>query len=535
MTNNTKHMGYLLKTNLKQNRLKSLVWLVVLVGLFAGAASKFNMLFGTESDIAAIVTTLKTPAMVSLLGEFTANTPYHTADVFASEMMIFMGIFMIFMNYGITVANTRAQEESGLTEMVRSRQVGRSASFVATFLEIFCLNVITGALYVVSLIAAQLNGATLAGDLLTGAILAAVGLFFGMASLLFAQLANSARTASFLGYIFFGICYIVRMVTDVTNPQLSWISPLGWLTKARIYSTNNWLPVVLLLAGTVVLFGATLTITKTRDIGAGLINIGDGKSKASRFLQSPLSLILKVERNSIIVWVVLLFILGGTYGSIFGTIGDIIGANPTYRKLLNVTQVNEANLQLLLSYINMISVFFVAVAAVSGLMIVFRLNGDEKKGYLEIVHSKMVSRLKLALSYYVVALGTAILGVVASVAATFIVGNTGIKDPIPMTYCWQTLGATIPAVVFFVSIAFFVVCVSPRFTGVVYGYLGISVVFRMFSTLLDLPKGLNNISPFGWLGEVPAESANSVAVVVLLVAFVVLSVLGLIGYQKRDL
>lgn len=62
--------SYLLKANLKQNRIKHVIWLVLLVGLFAAAAMEFHVLFGTQEDINAIVETLKTPAMVSLLVNF---------------------------------------------------------------------------------------------------------------------------------------------------------------------------------------------------------------------------------------------------------------------------------------------------------------------------------------------------------------------------------------------------------------------------------------------------------------------------------
>lgn len=46
MHNGVKTMT-LLRANMKQNRFKHLIWLVILVGLFASAALKFNVLFGT--------------------------------------------------------------------------------------------------------------------------------------------------------------------------------------------------------------------------------------------------------------------------------------------------------------------------------------------------------------------------------------------------------------------------------------------------------------------------------------------------------
>ena len=83
-------------------------------------------------------------------------------------------------------------------------------------------------------------------------------------------------------------------------------------------------------------------------------------------MSSPLGLVLTIERNSIIGWIFGGVILGAAYGSIFSTIGDIIGSNPTYRKILGVTQIHAANRELILNFLNMLSLFFVAIAAISG-------------------------------------------------------------------------------------------------------------------------------------------------------------------------
>ena len=81
----------MLKANLKQNRIKHLIWIVILVGLFASASTKFNVLFGTQKDIDAIVETLKTPAMVSLFGEFSAIEAVYDSECFCFLKCWFYG------------------------------------------------------------------------------------------------------------------------------------------------------------------------------------------------------------------------------------------------------------------------------------------------------------------------------------------------------------------------------------------------------------------------------------------------------------
>ncbi len=534
MSNGAK-TGYLLKANLKQNRFKHLIWIAILVGLFAAAATKFNVLFGTQTDIDAIVETLKTPAMVSLFGEFSAVKPYTTANVFASEMLVFMGMFMVFMNISLAIANTRAEEDSGLLEMIRSRTVGRLAPIYATVIEILLLNGLMGILYVASLVAADLKGATLQGDLLMGASIASIGIMFGFISLLMAQLANNARSANFMSYGLYGLFYIIRMMTDVTNPKWTWLSPVGWIQKTAIYTDDNWLPVVLTLALGVVCLVVAINIAATRDIGSGILASREGKASAGKTLSSPLGLVLTVERNSMIGWILGSLILGAAYGSIFNTIGDIIGTNPTYRKILGVTQINAANQELILNYLNMLGMFFVAIAAISGIVIIFRLKSDDQKGYLEILHAKSITKTRLAMSYIGVGTLVSLVVFTAMLAGTFFIGNATLEQPLALKYFWETLLGFLPATLFFVAIGSFLTGALPKLTSVLWLYLAASVLIKMFGPLLNLSEQTANISPLGWVGKVPTEAVNQPVIVCLLAAFLILTLLGLVGYNKRDL
>lgn len=120
--------GFLTRFNLHRDWLVILIWALILGGLMAAVAFKFNDLYGSRSSIAAIVTTLKMPAMVSMFGTFVARAPYTTADIFASEMMVFMALFMAVMNIYFAVRNTRGEESNGMLELIRSHAVGKQRS-----------------------------------------------------------------------------------------------------------------------------------------------------------------------------------------------------------------------------------------------------------------------------------------------------------------------------------------------------------------------------------------------------------------------
>ncbi|MFQ7233348.1 MAG: hypothetical protein ACLRPU_00630, partial [Enterococcus hulanensis] len=278
-----------------------------------------------------------------------------------------------------------------------------------------------------------------------------------------------------------------------------------------------------------------INIAATRDIGSGILAARNGKGQAGKLLSSPLGLVLSIERNSIIGWIFGGIILGAAYGSIFSTIGDIIGSNPTYRKILGVTQINAANRELILNYLNMLALFFVAIAAISGILIIFRLKSDEKKGYLEILHSKSISKTRLALSYFGVGTIVSMLVFAGTLAGAFFIGNSMLDDPIATKYFWQTMVGFLPATLFFVGIGTFFTGAFPKLTNVLWIYLAASVLVKMFGPLLNLSDDVANISPLGWVGKVPTESVDNTVMIVLVSAFLVLTLLGIVGYNKRDL
>lgn len=531
---NASHTFYLLKANIRQNLFRHLIWLILLVGIFATMAGQLNNLFGTEAEITAIMTTLKTPAMVSLFGEVTATKPYTTADVFAAEMLVFMGMFVIFMNISLAVRNTRSQEDSGLLEMIRSRKVGRVAPIYATLIEMLILNSLMGGLFILSLLAAKMNGATMAGDVLMGVSFAAVGILFGSLTILFAQLTSSSRGAYFLSYGFFGFFYLVRMLTDMTNPKYTWLSPVGWVQKTEIYTTNNWLPIFVIGLSSCFFLITGIKIASRRDIGSGIFTLRPGRSQASRLLNSPLHLLLKIERNSIFGWLLGGFILGAAYGSVFNSIGDIIGTNPTYKKILGVSAINDANRDLLLNYLNMLVLFFVAIAAISGMIVIFRLNSDEKKGYLEILHSKAISKTKLASSYFLVGIGLSICVFIFSLSGAFFIGNATVSEPLAIKYFWQVLVGYLPTVLFFSGVGIFFSGVAPKLSLIAWLYLLAGLLVKMFGPLLNLSEKVENFSPLGWMGKIPVEEINYPLIVALLAGFLGMIAISLMAYNKRD-
>src|SRR5699024_12687797 len=62
--------------------------------------------------------------------------------LYAHEMLLFCALFAMIITVLHVVGHTRKEEDLGLTELVRSFQVGRQANSLATIIERIFINVI---------------------------------------------------------------------------------------------------------------------------------------------------------------------------------------------------------------------------------------------------------------------------------------------------------------------------------------------------------------------------------------------------------
>jgi ABC-2 type transport system permease protein len=144
------------------------------------------------------------------------------------------------------IRHTRAEEETGRTELIDSTAVGRNASLTAALLLAFGASVATGLVGAAGLLTTDVPRA---GSLAFGLALACSGLVFSALAAAAAQLATSARTARGIAFAALGTFFALRAIGDATDGTLSWFSPLGWSLQVRPYAGERWWVLLLHLAG----------------------------------------------------------------------------------------------------------------------------------------------------------------------------------------------------------------------------------------------------------------------------------------------
>lgn len=525
---------FLTRFSFKRDWLRLSVWTLVLISLFVGVAAKFTGLYGSKAAVDQIIKTLKTPAMVSLFGKM-PNGPYTTADVFASEMTVFMAIIAAIMNFYFVIHNTRGEEEDGILEMIQAHSVGRLSNLSAALLEVFILNLTIGLIYSLGLEFANLTGTNTNGNFLLGLGLGAAGFMFASIAAVIAQLTDNSRSATILSYLVFGIMYIARMITDVSHPKYTWFVPMGWVEKFSTYKENNWLPVWLMLGLSVVMILLAFYLNSHRDVGSGLIATRAGRSRASAFLRGPISLTWRLNRVSILVWFFGIMILGATYGSVFNTIGDILKTNPMMKQLLDAKAINAANVLIIKEFIALLVIVFAVLALIPGISLLNYLKTGEAKGYLEIIHATPTSRTKLFFSTLCVATLTSVAVFFGGLYGLYAGGNAVMTHHLDFSIFLRGFYGYLSPLLIMIGISAFLVGWLPKLTALNYGYLILAFFIQYFGKLLKLPDWSDKISPFGFIAKVPVKNFDvatfwwQIAIAVILIA------VGYIGYRKRDL
>lgn len=530
--------GQLVRLNLRRDRFRILMWILILAALMASVAWKFEGIYGTPTEINAIKGTLASPGIVAMFGAFSFSGKVTTAEIFANEMLLFMGLIQVVMNLALSVHATRAEEDLGITELVRAHAVGTLAPLSAAAIELVLVNGLLGLLYGAGLTAANMPGATTQGNWLIGIGLAATGLLFGMLGLLTAQVADHSSSATGLAYTLFGLSYLARMVTDVQHPKLTWWSPLGWVEKLAPYNDPTWQPVWLSLGLAFILLAIAFWANSHRDLGAGAITTRPGHKQASVFLRGPISLIWRRQRNVLIGWLVGIIIFGAAYGTVFNTIGDILKTNPTMQQVFGATMVHEANHSILVSFTALLAVVMAAVSVIPGMQLILKLHADETRGWLEALYARPLSRTRLLFSYVGTAFVTSTLAYMGGLAGIVVMGDanlTHIKDGISASEFWQAVAAQLPEIWVFLALSVLLVGCWPRLKSLSWAYLALGFVSVYMGSLLKLPGWVKNLTPAGWMPRVPIHDVNWTTFSWMIGLALALVLIGWFGYRRRDL
>jgi ABC-2 type transport system permease protein len=426
------------------------------------------------------------------------------------------------------VRHTRAQEEEGRVELLRSAVVGRYATAVAAMAVAATASLVLG----LGLALATWGASVPAADaLLYGASVAALGVFFAAAALCAAQVFTHPRAASGVTLAVFGVAYVVRGAGDVQENGLVWLSPIGWSQATHPLGDARWWPLLVPLVLSAGLVALAVGLTAHRDLGAGLVSERPGSPAASRWLAGPVGLAWRTQRAYLAGWLVGMFVLGATYGSLTQGVQDLAEGNPTLEEFFKAAGAGSIVDSFLGTMLLILALLAGAYAASSAA----RLTSEETAGRLEVLLATGLSRTRWMLgTLAVTALGSVAvllaggLGMSTSYAvATSDAGQVVRLAALQLVYA--------PAVLLLAALAALVNGWAPGWTKVVWLVLAVWFVLGYLGPLLHPPELLVRLSPFTHTPQVPAEPLALAAPAVIAALGVLATAVGLVGFRRRDM
>lgn len=520
--------GTLVRFALRRDRLRLPLWIVTGAAMVALQSVSSQALYDSAADLAAYRASVgSNAATIALAGppvglDTVAGAVAFEISAFAILIAALMGMFTV-------GRHTRADEETGRTELIRSARVGRHAPLLAA---VVVASLACVALALLTGVWATATGLPAGGSFLLGASIGAAGLVFTGITAVVAQATGTARATYGVVGILFGVFFVVRAVGDINGSWLSWASPIGWAQAVHPFSDDRWAPLLLCVGAAAALFVLAVRLLDHRDLGSGMLADRPGRVHAGRALVSPLGLAVRLQRGTLIGWTVSLALLGLVYGGLAESVETLLADNEEAQAFF--PDISSAGLvEGYLATTFSINALLAAAYAVSS---VLRARAEEAAGRAEPVLATATSRAAWLGSHVAVALLGSALLLVAAGLTTGLVRVAATGDGGEFGRLFGAALAYVPAVWVVAGVVVALFGLLPRAAvGLGWGMVAYVLVVTMFAEALDWPGWVDVLSPIAWTPTAPIESWTLASAAALAVVALALMVTGFGGFRRRDL
>jgi ABC-2 type transport system permease protein len=546
MRGNFDNTGRLIRFMLRRERLIAAVWIIILVLFSVGLAPGMDSMFPDEEARLQIASIYDNPIMTAMMGPAYGLDNYTPGAMYGGMMLLWVLIAVAVMNVFIVARHTRADEERWRAEVIRSLPVGRLANINAAMITALIINAVLAVLVGLGLAATQVEGMGFAGCMLYGALLGAGGLVFAGLTAVFCQISSSTGGAMGFSFLALGGFYMLRAAGDAQIPinnVISCISPLGLAQRSEVFVNNYILPLTLLLLQAVLITVLAYKLNSIRDLGQGFIPARPGRKDAKKSLLSPFGFSLRLLKGVIIVWVIVMFSLGASYGSVIGTIDRFVADSPDYLRIIgipdeildNMTDAEKS--ETIIMYFGVfITTMMSLIALVPVLIAAKKLRSEEKEGRVEHIISRSVPRIKYFAGFIGIAFVLSVLVQLSMALGLYSAAAAGENNPFVLDSLLKAYMVYLPAIWLIIGLAVLVVGLFPKAAGAIWGYYGFVCLIAFMGSMPGLfPDWLTKITPMTHTPKLPLDEISIMPLAVMTGIAAVLTMLGLVFYRRRDL
>ncbi|MPZ52544.1 MAG: ABC transporter permease [Acidimicrobiia bacterium] len=521
--------GRLVRFIIRRDRIRLSVWILATVGLMASFAASSKDLYPTPESLQARGTLMDSPLGAAFSGPRIGLDNYTFGAMLSNEYVGFVAVALGLMSVFLVVRNTRVEEQTGRSELVRAAAIGRHAPATAAFTVVVGAQIVLGILIALILPGTGLD-LSVTGSWLFSAAIVSVGIVFAGVMLVVVQIASHSRTAVGVGSSLVGLAYVIRAMGDAADSSLSMLSPIGWVQATRPYVEDEWWPLLLSVGLLVILVVGAFALSARRDFGEGLLAARPGNAEASPSLTTPLGLAWRLQRGLLVGWGIGLLALGGSYGGFVSEIQTFASQNPMIEEAMSALGGGT----LAESWVSFLGMFQMGVVASYAVQSTLRLGSEETELHAEHVLATPVERWRWMGIHILIALvGSVILALAAGLGFGLSAGASS-GD-------WAWLGdgmiatlSHVPAVLVVGAVAAALFGLGTRFTFLAWVMIAI-VWLGLLGVVVGLPEWIGNLSPFGYEAMFPAQDLEWIPLLVNTLIAVALIAVGVYAYQQRDI
>ncbi len=521
----------LARFRVRQLGVSTLVWLffISLMGLLV--VSGWAEAYPTEPERVALARSVEgNPAFEALFGRARAlETPggfaIWRAAVFTS---LLAGV------WGLLTATrlTRAEEESGLAELVLAGAVTRRGVLGATLFALGCGVALMWALpFGAYLLSSEMGVRDAAFAAAPNAGAAAL---FAALGLVTAQVFGASRKARSAGTAVLVGLLLVRVVSGVEAVSwLEWASPFGWVNLLVSDEGYHALPIALFFATAVVLAAIALALGASRQFQHATVAAEDTVAGTPR----PVRTLAAVNRRAIAPGV-------ASWGAVGGGLMLVMGLMT--RDIMNVLEEAAGLVELLEGtgfpaldrpegFVGVAMTFAVLITTLYAASAVSSIRDEEASERLEALLVRPVGRVRWLLGRVVAGIaGIVTVSGIAPIAAWL--GTALVGNPLDVREVWLGGVNLVPISLLFFGIGVLGFGVWPRMSApVAYGAIIGSYTLVWIAAFVDVPEWLVDAMPFTHVEAVPAVDPAWGAAGVMLAAGVACVALALPLFRRRDL
>jgi len=570
MKGNFENSMSLARFMLRRERVISSVWIAAIVFMVVGLVPGMREALDEDSRT-ALFAMISDPSLVAIMGPAYTLANESFGGLYTTMMLLISAFTVGLMNIFLVVRHTRADEEKWRYEVVRSLPVGRLANLNATLVTVVIINVILSVIVGFGMYLFGDESMSLNGSLLWGASLGVTGLVFAAITALFCQLSSSSRGAMGYSFTVLGFLYLMRAPGDMeiqvisgeiitgSSEVIALISPLGLILRTQAYVSDYWWPVIIMLGIAIVTTAIAFYFNSIRDIDQGIIAARRGRAEGSSLMRSPLGLSFKLLRTAIIVWVVGMFTLGASYGTVVGTVEQFMASNDLWQGLMigptGIEMMTDAGFTpeqilefiraavaeegytLTELYMSTITNIMGVVTLVPLFMFMLRAKSEEKDFRTEQQLATPMSRYKYLAGYAIIAFASAIVIQFILAVGLYSMGTYVLEDPseLSMSFLLAANFIYIPAQWVMLGVAVLLLGALPKATGLVWGYFTLSLLLMFFGRMNIFPDWTQYLTPFGFLPQLPIDEINYLVLGLLTATGAILTAAGFFFYAKRDI